>query len=277
MIPVAAYAAVSIGYGVLENRLTDALSGMESHERRSGSFQTGRPTPHRPDADSYGVIYERNLFGTLESATPVTEAAPKLDLEAMKKTTLRLKLWGTVAGDPDVAFAVIEDTAKRKQNLYRVGDAIQDAKIRLILRQKVVLTRNGQDEVLEMISDKGQKKSYYNRVTASAQPSGGIQISRDTINHSLKNINQLMRQIRIRPNFEEGKPAGLRVDRIRKDSIFREMGLTNGDVIKGVNGKQIQSVDDALGFYDQLKSASNVSLEIERNGSSETLHYSIAN
>ena len=58
----------------------------------------------------------------------------------------------------------------------------------------------------------------------------------------VKPINELMKQMNIRPYFEKGKPSGLMLSRIRLRSIFQELGLKNGDVITGVNGEPIETV-----------------------------------
>ena len=74
----------------------------------------------------------------------------KVDVESLEETKLNLKLWGTVSGSNDGDYAVIEDVKAREQNLYRAGDAIQTATVKEIHREKVVLTVNGKDEVLQM-------------------------------------------------------------------------------------------------------------------------------
>lgn len=62
---------------------------------------------------------------------------------------------------------------------------------------------------------------------------------------------------------------------IRNDSIFNELGLKSGDIVKGVNGQEIESVDDALKFYNNLKSSSSVQLQIERRGQEKSISYQI--
>ena len=59
-------------------------------------------------------------------------------------------MWGTVTRLDGKAYAVIEDTKTREQNLYRTGDAIQNATVKMILREKVVLTVGEGDEILTM-------------------------------------------------------------------------------------------------------------------------------
>jgi general secretion pathway protein C len=84
-----------------------------------------------------------------------------------------------------------------------------------------------------------------------------------------------MSQVKVRPHFKDGKPDGLTLSHIRPNSIFKEMGLKNGDIVKGVNGKDIQSVDDALKFYENLKSSTSVELQIERKGEQLSIGYQI--
>jgi general secretion pathway protein C len=45
-------------------------------------------------------------------------------------------------------------------------------------------------------------------------------------------------------------------------SIFLRMGLRNGDIITGVNGKPLQSVDDAPKFIESVRSGENLSLQL---------------
>jgi general secretion pathway protein C len=84
-----------------------------------------------------------------------------------------------------------------------------------------------------------------------------------------------MRQVRIRPYFENGRPGGLMLSGIRDESIFSEMGLESGDIIKSINGRQIRSVEDAMTFYENMQSSGEVELEIERNGNSQILSVQI--
>ncbi|MGM0418302.1 MAG: type II secretion system protein GspC [Thermodesulfobacteriota bacterium] len=221
--------------------------------------------------NQYSQIYERNLFGTLVSKK---DSKPDIDIKSLEKTRLNLKLLGTVVGF-NINYAVI--VVENNQGLYKEDDEIKDAKIKRIFRQKVVLTRNGKDEILTIDEEEGQKQKYYKSVDESINQSGenSYEISREFIDKSLENMNSLMRQARVRPNFENGKPAGLKIESIRPFSLFKKMGLENGDVLVGANGKEIKTVNDAIGVYHSLKSAEKIALDIKRNGSNQTIEYNI--
>ena len=97
----------------------------------------------------YSPIIERDLLKTRKISNNILKE--KINLEALKHTDLKLRLWGTVtADDKETAYAVIEEKKGKKQNLYRVGDKIQNATVKMIFREKVVLDVNGRDEILEI-------------------------------------------------------------------------------------------------------------------------------
>jgi general secretion pathway protein C len=59
-----------------------------------------------------------------------------------------LKLVGTVVGGGDYTYAVIEDLSTKRQDLYRLGDQIRDARVVEVTRNRVVLENRGQREEL---------------------------------------------------------------------------------------------------------------------------------
>jgi len=272
------YFGVNAFYKTATSRLDAAPTATVARPQAAESQEeTARPLAY------YNPIIERNLFKTRAEAQPVAEEETEtVDIDNLKQTDLSLKLWGTVSGDRPSAYAVIEDTKARKQNLYREGDAIQDAAVKMILREKVILTRNGEDEVLEM-----EKRLASARRGPAPRPSPSrsgrsgsdgdqqIRLERSQIESAVNNVNNLMRQAKIRPHFKDGKPDGLTLTRVRPNSIFTKLGLRSGDIITGVDGQNIQSVDDALRFYQSLKSGANVNVEIRRRGQQQNIEYRI--
>jgi len=89
----------------------------------------------------------------------------------------------------------------------------------------------------------------------------------------LENTDELMRQARMRPHFEDGKPDGLTLSNIKPNSIFRKMGLRNGDVISKVDGEDITAESDALQIFENMQSASTIKLQVKRKGRLKTIDY----
>ena len=95
------------------------------------------------------------------------------------------------------------------------------------------------------------------------------------INEAMQDISKLMTEITIQPHLEDGQPAGLALQNIQPNSVFRRMGLRNGDVLMGVDGQEIRSVDDALKLYQNLKDSDNVNVQLKRRGQERTINYNI--
>ncbi len=149
----------------------------------------------------------------------------------------------------------------------------------------MVLSVNDRDEVLGMEeagTAKGsassprvaQKTSTPPRLPISPSPRQ-LTLKSDQIENALENIDQLMEQARIRPHIEDGRPSGISITGIKPNTVFRKMRLRNGDIITGVNGTPIESVEDAMQIFGDLSSAPEVQLEIKRRGRKRVLNYKI--
>jgi hypothetical protein len=146
-----AAAAVSMGYALYRKAGGgDAVPAVAS----APSAPPGAPPPAtRPPADAKTVI-DRNLFKAVqrkEAKAAAAESQPK----PPEPTKLNLKLWGTMIQTGGEPVAVIEDGKERRQYLFRVGDVVQDAEIREIQREKVLLGVQGRSEFLTIEQGRG--------------------------------------------------------------------------------------------------------------------------
>ena len=140
--------------------ITAAYLGLHNFHKKSA----GRPDYlHHPSANTPEVSTLANetqppishtltdIESNLLDTAPGVETTPEaINIPALKKTSLKLKLWGTITGNGVSAYAIIEEAAKREQKLYRAGETVQNATIKMILRGKVVLDVEGKFEILEI-------------------------------------------------------------------------------------------------------------------------------
>jgi general secretion pathway protein C len=277
-IIIMAYFAVDAFYATLSSRLASRPASTQQPAYHAGTTQA----PLKP-ISAYNAVLERNLFNTRSAAAPKADTE-KVDIASLEETKLNLKLWGTVSGTKDGDYAVIEDVKTREQDLYRTGDTIQTAVVKEIHREKVVLTVDGKDEVLQMQEFDTGKSGFRPGSAATASRSSTvtpatraqrISLRRSYIDQAMTDVASLMTQVKIQPHMEEGMPAGLSLSSIKPNSIFRRMGLRNGDVITGVDGSEISTVDDALRLVDNLRSSSTLSVQLKRRGREKTIEYRI--
>ena len=288
LITLLVFFSVKLFYQVVSAQVLDVpyMDLSMAPEAVSAGPPDSAAAPKRTDFVAYQPILQRDLFKTKPVQAEVKVDA--IDLDKLKQTQLNLKLWGTIIRESEQSYAVIEDTRKKKQGLFRVGDTVENASIKMILRKKVVLTVGGKDEILLMDSDKAKSSGTSRQETPQREmpepyeerlppvdAEDAVSLDRERINEALQNINQLMSQVKVRPHFQDGRPNGLLLSHIQQNSIFSEMGLQNGDIVKGVNGNMIESVDDALKFYENLRASPSVELQIQRQGEEMSLSYQI--
>jgi len=271
----AVYMGVHLFYRLVEAKL-DRIPVRDTYPTTAAA-DSSSPVP---PLSSYQAIIQRNLFKIQEEKQP--PPAKEVSIDQLKQTDLQLKLWGTVIDDDGKAYAVIEDSAKREQKLYLAGDMIQNASVKRILREKVILYVEGKDEILSMekieSSPAGRSARPPMRAPGSAVSPARTQkivLNKSQLGEMLENVDGLMQQARFRPHFEDGKPDGISLTGIRPNSIFRKMGLRNGDILMGVNETDIRSVDDAARLYRDLSSTTSATIQIKRRGRLQTLEYTI--
>lgn len=279
LLTLGAYWAVNTFYKVLALQVQPPPPAVETTADKQRDQETRTlPLAH------YTPILERDLFKTSKVAASEQPSGEDLSLEGLEETQLQLKLWGTVSGDTENTYAVIEDTQKREQSLYRIGDTIQNATVKMILREKVVLNVENRDEVLvmeepgtsggasPMLAGRGSPAPVVSTAPAMEQR---ITLQRAMIEDAFQDVNRLMSEVAITPYMQDGRPEGLAFNNIRPNSIFRRMGLRNGDVLLGVNGQQIQSMEDAMQLYNDLRSSDEVQLQLMRRGQERNITYNL--
>lgn len=210
---------------------------------------------------------------------------PVVDLESEPvKSGLRVRLLGTLlSGLKEWSFASIQDVVTQKAATYMVGMQIQGAEVLDIERNRVIILNNGRREFINGEAGSGEAVAYTPPVAArpndapppSVAMGSGIKAIDDThyevprteIDRTLSNLNDVAMQARIVPAFKDGVAQGFKLFSIRPDSIYTKIGIQNGDVIKRINGYDLNSPEKALEIYSKLKEASRIDIEVERNGS----------
>jgi general secretion pathway protein C len=231
----------------------------------------------KPPLSQYRSIVDRNLFKTTskkETAAP----SKKIDIENLKQTDLKLRLWGTATGQEATSYAVIEDTKTREQNLYRTGDSIQNATVKMILREKIVLAVDNKDEILaieEPVKSKRRFRSGRKNTRTSRSFSRKITLNRKRLERTMEKLGQLMNHANLRLHTKNGRPDGVSVTRIKRNSIFRRLRLRHGDIITSVNGRPVETVEDAIAIFENLTSSSEIQVDINRRGRKQRLNYRI--
>ena len=227
----------------------------------------------------YQAVLERNLFDS--TATPSADAED----DDGEPASIDVQLVGTVSAIPmEASLAILQNKANNEVDVYRVGRHVGNAELIRVGRGYAVLLRNGREERL-VLPDQG--KAGETKTAQGGPPAGTVapgivnkgdnryEVNQDVINGAMGDMNTLMTDARIVPHMKDGKTDGFKIFNIKSDSLYRKIGLTNGDVIHRVNGMDLTGPEQGLQVFETLRNERNITIDVTRRGTRQTLNYAI--
>jgi general secretion pathway protein C len=203
------------------------------------------------------------------------------------RSPLHGTLIGTAIADPArYSLCQITNPDLNETQVYGIGDKYQGARLYAIEKDRALIDNNG---VNEYIDNSGASAPNLGVIpipgqVLPGQPGGeGVKqlsenqyvVARNEINNALTNLSDLATKARIVPSFKNGVANGFKLFSIVPDSLYAKIGIQNGDVIRRINGYEMNSPDKALEIYQKLRDASRIEIELERRGETLRKTYSI--
>jgi general secretion pathway protein C len=248
---------------------------------------------------------EKCVEGVCVPEQPVSE---QVSGDLPVESDLNVKLVGVmVSNKPQWSTALIQEPASKQAYVARPEDMILgEATLLEVKRDRIIIERNGRREYIRLqntITGNPSPNKITPRVTSApstaappstARPSdeeqakakavgpsvqqvskGAFRVDRSALDEKLQDRASLAKDATIIPNYKNGKKAGLKLMNIQSSSVYNQIGLQNGDVIRSVNGEEIKSQAHAMELFEKFRKADVVRLELERNGKRETYNYDI--
>jgi general secretion pathway protein C len=258
--------------------------------------RTPPPAPVKAHDKDGQTIVMRNVFcsGCIPPK-PTTDTDIKASNE-WTKTSLQLELVSTMVcpEDDNYSMAIVRDlsTKEKDPGMYHKGSKIGNtpASVYRVFAKRVYIVNNGRPEYVELDGAAPVAVASNTPPPTAGPPAnpdlGDIEkgvtcsgnsctIERSVVDKMLANTTMLATAARFVPSIKDGKPNGFKLYAIRPQSIFGKIGLQNGDTVKAINGSEMTTPDAALGLYTKLRSASHLSVQVERRGETLTLDYTI--
>ncbi len=244
---------------------------------------------HKPPKKEYQKIVERNIFDSANSLASVLQEKGPIDSGRLLnqtgiRTTLDARLLGTlVLNDPSQSLAIIE--CKGETGTYATRETFADATLVRISRYRVEFYRNNQLEYLDSEEAKGAGQTDENGSDIPRGDRAGkgvvkkgdnqFEIAKEKLEASLSDLNSILKQARAVPSIVNGVTEGFKIVAIKPDSIYKQLGIQNGDVIQRVNGSEINSIESSLSLFQTLRSESNFTIDLKRRGEKVTYSYEV--
>jgi len=233
-------------------------------------------------------ILSRNIFDSEAQRRLVSRDLPR-NQGGISPSTLPFELLGTIVfSKPEFSVALIKDRNGNRNAYYATGNMLQSAVIRSIERFRVILENGGRLESLELKAAESKIATAPRLFSAPAVSAGENSVAFEEIgpnryavpssliDETMSNFSQILTQSRMVPNLTpDNRTDGFRVFQIKPGSLFQKMGMLDQDVIKRVNGQDLDSFEKATGLFGTLRNEKTISIDIVRNGAKINYTYEI--
>ena len=239
----------------------------------SSSYNVQAPKQSRPDKKTAPKISKDDLISPILASgvfktTNETSSSP----EGIQNASLsNLTLLGTITGPTSISRALIKNDGEKNPRifaLYKVNNDIDNDvygyKLVSIDTNKVWLESNGQRNVLELFV-KNAPPSQNNPQEQSARVTKSM--SRAEIKQTAMNdLDNAMKGLVAGPYRKNGKLDGYILKTVNQENILYQLGLRNGDIIKRVNGKELNSTEKLYTMWQTMQNEPKITADVERGG-----------
>lgn len=241
------------------------------------------------DRNQFSVITNRNLFSSTgimpDALTTGKKQTEKKENEPVASQLPIVVIGTLVHSNPEKSIVALEIKSKKITGSFTTGADVEGlAKIEKIERN-IIYIRNNNTGALEFIEMKTDNKVAFGAAKTEIKPGKEVQnvgyntfaIKRSDLLKYTNDLSSVLMQARAVPNRDPntGEINGFRVLDMQPGSIYEQLGLQRMDVIKGVNGEPVDSVQKAMEMYNTLKNGTQVKMQIDRGGKTETFTYDI--
>lgn len=193
--------------------------------------------------------------------------------------------------DPSSSIAILRNEKSKSTIMLKIGESFLGMKLVQVFENRIILKKDeesfqiflGQSKLVN-INEKLKKKPK--TISAeepqvappeSDQPKVDLP-KREFIRSEVeKRIQEewslIIKETRFVPNIIDGKISGFKITGLPAKSIISDTGILKNDIIKEINGIELNDMRTLLSFFDRFRDENQFEVHIERNGKSHRLFY----
>ena len=206
-------------------------------------------------------------------------------LRSSASSISHLKLKGTLFTRDFKPLAIIKNDKSGRTNMYESGDVVDGCiKIVSISRGEVFFKTQQGEYILSLpkggvsydthILSRGHDSRDEDRWYNITEENGVFLTDKQTVSEALHRVPDIVKGIRFKPYYSNGKKQGLIVTRFTQLGILKEVGIKEGDIILGINGSSLNSPRQILSAYRKLEKE-EFKVDIIRDNKPLTLTYKV--
>jgi type II secretion system protein C len=277
--------AVAVGWGVAYSLMPPARKVGAAQENAVGAGPKVR-LPTQPLLTEFDRISQRNLFDSSGVGAASTNASSSECVP--QKSSLPLRVKGIIfGGTSDTSLALLESSATQQVDSFVQGEQVPgNARISEISRDRVYFLQGSCPEYLEI-----DQPEQFKRRTADpskrtkAEPTGDgadsdyaeegferrgerVSVDKQWIEKAIGvDFAKTLQDAKATPNVVAGgQVKGFVMTQIRPDSVYEKMGMVNGDIVRSINGIELNDAARAIQTLQSMKTETQLEVLIEREG-----------
>ncbi|MGB9148632.1 MAG: type II secretion system protein N [Burkholderiales bacterium] len=213
-----------------------------------------------------------HLFGRVAVNKPAEDAA---------LSNLNVKLRGVFASEGVLPAFAIVNTGAKDESVKSGTEIVPGVLLDSVKPNHILVKRNGllerinldeKGQVLNTASARtlGQQASQFRLKVPSAAPNN-FTFSRGELTQSLQDPKQLTNLGKLSP----ATGGGMLLEDVPPGSLAERLGLTQGDVVRQINGQPVNTMADLSRLYAQFATTASITLDGSRGGKPLNLSYSV--
>ncbi len=288
---IAVWLLVFVLFGILGKTIVFFIEG-DANTTTGAGIQTIQPNAPTRSSTDYGLA-QLNLFGAAEeTVAPTVIDAPK--------TSLNLELQGVFNNEePSLSSAIVAQKGKSGE-LFNIGDSLPgNAILNAVFEDHILLKRGTRIEklsfsntpLLRPFSNTPPLSRSNSRSRTQSTNASRIQHARDRIAKRAedisrnrtssegaelrKNLSAYRERLESDPQsvldelgvipISDAEAKGYRIESQVSQTLLRQVGLKQGDVILSVNGRPVGNIDNDKSLLNQAMTSKRVRVEVQRD------------
>lgn len=238
------------------------------------------------------TILEGRLFALRPDSEGGVEKSTHAASLQLLQVDAKVSLIGTAVDVLRGNSVILEDRASKAQRLYRLNETVHDIGTIVQVEQDRVLFRAGvQEEWLILDIAKGSPPHTQNPARIAQRPQAvhhqsvqhrpqpvpmapertRVAIDRKELAVIAQDPAHAFGQARPVPVLINGQPDGFLLEAVNHYGFYGQLGILSGDVVKRINGVQMNDVGQLVSVLRQLKDERTIRIDIVRDSRPKTL------
>ena len=195
-----------------------------------------------------------------------------------------LSLVGVIVSEnPSASLAILKNESTGKTAILRIGENILDFTLVQVFENRVVLQKGNQ--TFQIFLGRGSlvkaqdvlpqnpteivplpKEDYPKSEESNIKVTTKEFVRADVLRRLETEWPLIINETRFVPNLVEGRISGFKITNMPEKTILSDVGLNKNDIIKEVNGVELNDMEAIFSLYNQFKDKSRFEVSVERNG-----------